>query len=314
MLLSFSAIFLIQLFCLRKPPGLKNPQCKVFPAENTSLQNLIIMANLAEYMKHALSFSSSEDVPVLYSRENSLLQSHKLFGEQNLSFSDEKYCIGYKTDTDEYKPCRHGASHVRQCTNCAYKDVARVYTVGDFSLYPHLKEHLDCEKYIIYLAQFGSDITKVGLTRRSRYEKRWKEQGADFAIALLEFDGPNDAYPAEQYLQNLFGFRNSVQARQKISRLNFDRQKAQDAITSAAEKVRLNEHISQFLTGEKLTDLSNHYPKVSNPDVVDYVQGKVLGAKGHWLFFEGESGLHYACNMNQQIGKFVAEKKNGGLF
>jgi len=265
-------------------------------------------------MKHALSFSSCEDVPAALVRENSRIETLKLSGEQNFSFSPDKYCIGYKTDTDEYKQCRHGAAHVRQCPNCAAKDVARVYTVGDFSLYPHLKGRLDEEKYIIYLAQFGVDITKVGLTRRSRYQKRWREQGADFAIALLEFDGPDHAYPAEQYLQNLFGFRNSVQARQKISRISFDSKKARETLEAAAQKVLASPQVESYLTGEKITDLSAYYPKVSNPEAVDYVQGKVLGAKGHWLFFEGPSGLHYTCNINAHIGKFLAEKKNGGLF
>ncbi|MFH0927799.1 MAG: DUF2797 domain-containing protein [Candidatus Micrarchaeota archaeon] len=265
-------------------------------------------------MKHALSFSSSEEVSTALVRENSHIERISLQGEQNLLFSDEKYCIGYKTDADEYKPCRHGAAHVRQCPSCAARDVARVYTVGDFSLYPHLKDTLDTEKYIIYLAQFGTDITKVGLTRRSRYKKRWREQGADFAVALLEFDGPDNAYPAEQYLQNLFGFRNSVQARQKIKRISFDCKKAKSVLESAMLKVTSSPQVEPYLTGEQIEDLSSYYPQVKNPDLVDYVQGKVLGAKGHWLFFEGASGLHYACNMNGQIGKFLEEKKNGGLF
>lgn len=282
--------------------------------EKTPFNSLIIMSSLAEYMKHALSFSSSEDVPVALVRENSQTELLKLSGEQNISFSDDKYCIGYKTDTDEYKPCRHGAAHVRQCPKCSYKDVARVYTVGDFSLYPHLKDTLDEEKYVIYLAQFGTDITKVGLTRRGRFEKRWREQGADLAVALLEFDGPDDAYPAEQYLQNLFGFRNSVQARQKIKRISFDKQKAREVLESAHKKVLENTQVENYLTGDKIVDLSKYYPDVKNPEIVDYVQGKILGAKGHWIFFEGASGLHYTCNMNQQVGRFLAEKKESRLF
>jgi hypothetical protein len=272
------------------------------------------MTCLAEYMKHILSFSSCEDTPMMLVRENSQVERIPLSSEMNFSFSDDKYCIGYKTDVDAYKQCRHGASSIRQCPKCAYKDVARVYTVGDFTLYPHLRDVLDEEKYIIYIAQFGADITKVGLTRRSRYIKRWREQGADFAVALMEFDGPTQAYPAEQYLQNVFGFRNSVQAKQKISRINFDRLKAQTCLENAITRVSNDANLQSYLTNEKLVNMSENYPKVLNPEIVDYVQGNILGAKGNWLFFEGASGLHYACNMNQQVAKFLAQKKNDGLF
>lgn len=261
-------------------------------------------------MKHALNFSSAQDVPELLVRENSCLERLNLAGEQNISFSQDKFCIGYKSDGEQYKKCMHGAMHTKQCPRCASKDIARVYTVGDFSLYPHLKEKLDCEKYIIYLAQFGTDITKVGLTRRSRYEMRWREQGADMAIALLEFDGPDDAYPAEQYLQNLHGFAGAVRSTQKIKRLNFDKNKARRVLEEAAAKVNSDSNTLSYQTGEKIIDLTCKYPKVSNPEIVDYVNGQILGAKGQWLFCRGASGLDYACNMSKQIGSFLAEGKN----
>jgi hypothetical protein len=270
--------------------------------------NLMNPHQESKSMKHALSFSSAKS-PTLYVREGGEASEFILEGEQRLSFSGDVFCIGYKNSQNIWKPCSHGSVHVKQCPSCQQKDVARVYTVGDFSLYPHLHEQLSAEKYIIYLAQFGSDITKVGLTRRSRMMERWKEQGADFAIPILEFDGPDDAYPAEQLLHSLYDVVGSVRIEQKIKRLKFDSSKARERISSIANEIISNPSLSGFVCAEKLADLSSHYPKISNPEIVDFVGGSILGAKGQWLFFEGPSDLHYGINMSRQIGKFFSEQK-----
>ena len=262
-------------------------------------------------MKHVLQFSSAEDIAELYVRERGEVQILKLEGEHNFAFSDQKYCIGFRTD-EKRCSCKRGAVNVRQCPTCSYRDVARCYTVGDFTLYPHLYDQLSDEKYVIYLAQFGSDITKVGLTRRSRFMQRWKEQGADLAIALLEFDGPDDAYKAEQLLHSLFDFTGAVRATQKIKRLNFDKEKALERIESAVNIAKTKDSFSDYLTDDKIVDMSKFYPKVANPEIVEYVDGKVLGAKGWWLFFEGASGTHFATNLNSQVGRFIVKKETNG--
>ncbi|MFA5108342.1 MAG: DUF2797 domain-containing protein [Candidatus Micrarchaeia archaeon] len=267
---------------------------------------------LAEYMKHTLQFSSSEDVPILLYRENSQIGKIDLKGELGLSFSEDLFCIGYKKDGEEWRKCTHGATHTKQCAACQFRDIARIYTVGDFTLYPHMKEQLDSEKYVIYLAQFGADITKIGLTRRSRFEKRWREQGADFASAILEFDGPDEAYPAEQFLQSTFDFANSVRATQKLRRLSFDKSAAKAKIESAVAKIAEHPSIQPYWIGGEITDMSKYYPQIKNPEIVDFVGGEILGAKGSLLFFKGASGLDYATNMGAHIGRFAIEKKQEG--
>ena len=248
-------------------------------------------------------------------RENGEISSLSLQGEQNFSFSPLKACVGYKKTGEKWEKCSHGSLNVRQCPQCQFKDVARCYTVGDFSLYPELKEELDSHKYIIYLAQFGEDITKVGLTRRARYMQRWREQGADFAIALLEFEGPDQAYPAEQFISYKFHFASAVRASQKIKRMQFDLGEAKEKLQLAANEVLSAPQTEQFRTDEKIVDMSKFYPKISKFEKSDFVGGKILGAKGQWLFYEGPSGQHYSANMSSQISRFLQEKENnGGLF
>ncbi|MCL6088678.1 MAG: DUF2797 domain-containing protein [Candidatus Marsarchaeota archaeon] len=260
-------------------------------------------------MKHLLQFNPSP-APSLLLREDGRAESLELSGERHLSFSASRACIGYKSD-EGWHACANRALNVKQCPTCQYRDVARVYTVGDFTLYPHLHDELSAEKYVLYLAQFGSDITKLGLTRRSRLHERWREQGADLAAALLEFDGPDDAYGAEILLQEKYGLANAVRANQKLNRLHFDKAKARSKLESMLARMREDAALSPYLSDGPITDLSPHYPSVSNPEAVDFIGGRVMGTKGAWLFFEGPSGMSYAVNLHAQVGRFLLPETEG---
>ncbi len=254
-------------------------------------------------MKHVLQFLPTPE-PGLLVRENSESELFTLQGEHYLSFSPERACIGYKSDKG-WHACSNHALNVKQCPTCQFRDVARVYTVGDFTLYPHLHDELSSEKYVLYLAQFGADITKLGLTRRSRLAERWREQGADMAVALLEFDGPDEAYPAETLLQERYDLVNAVRATQKLARLHFDRKKARTRLESFLARMQADPALSSYWAGGEISDLSSLYPCVCDPERVDFIGGKVLGAKGAWLFFEGPSGAHYTLDAHVQPGRFL---------
>ncbi len=254
-------------------------------------------------MKHLLQFVPGEH-PALLLRSNGEVESVPLAGEQRFGFSAGRACVGYKSDKG-WHACSNRAVNVRQCPTCQFKDVARVYTVGDFTLYPHLHEELSSEKYVLYLAQFGADITKLGLTRLSRLSERWREQGADLAVSLLEFDGPDEAYRAETVLQERYDLTNAVRANQKLSRLHYDKAKARSKLESALARMRDDPALASYWAGGEITDLSPLYPQVKNVEQVEFVGGSVLGSKGAWLFYEGPSGQHYTINLHSQAGRFL---------
>ena len=260
-------------------------------------------AHLADSMKHLLQFVPGEHCSLL-TRSHGETESIKLEGEQRFGFSATRACVGYKSDKG-WHACSNRAVNVRQCPTCQYRDVARVYTVGDFTLYPQLHEELSSEKYVLYLAQFGADLTKLGLTRLSRLNERWREQGADLAVALLEFDGPDEAYGAETVLQERYDLANAVRANQKLSRLHYDKTKARARLESVLARMRDDPALASYWAGGQITDLSSLYPAVQNPEQVEFVGGSVLGSKGAWLFYEGPSGQHYTINLNAQTGRFL---------
>ncbi len=257
-------------------------------------------------MFHLLRFYSGEGKPVLLSRGESgevgcvgLSQG----SSADISFGDLFCCIGYRTP-EKYIHCPNKATHTRQCPTCAARDVAKAYTVGDFSGYPALYAEAQHEQYCLYLAQFGEEITKCGVTRKERFSERMREQGADFGCVIASFIGPDEVYGAESAVQSRFSFANSVRLAQKLRLISFDSSVAKERISSSVELVRSSGILPDFTP--QIEDFSQHYPRVRNVRQTYSVLGEILGAKGEILLFRSDSGKDFAVNMRSKVGSFFS--------
>jgi hypothetical protein len=258
-------------------------------------------------MLHLLRFYSGGGKPaILFRGEEGKVDSLELAGRQDIEFSSHIACIGYRTP-EAYLPCANHAVRVRQCPTCAARDVARAYTVGDFSGYPQLYDEAKKEEYCLYLAQFGEKITKCGVTRKERFPERMREQGADFGCIIAAYRGPDEIYGAEEAVQSRFSFSNSVRLAQKIRLLVFDRGAARESLASSVEMVRSSGVLPDF--EPQITDFSPSYPRVSRVQQTHSVLGEVLGAKGEILLFRSDSGKEFAVNMRAQVGSFFERKE-----
>lgn len=80
-----------------------------------------------------------------------------------------------------------------------------------------LKEEKDCfQVHVLYLALFAPDTVKVGVTKRERFERRMREQGADAGKVLAVFPDGESARRAEAAAP----FRESVTAAEKMRSLH----------------------------------------------------------------------------------------------
>lgn len=256
-------------------------------------------------MSHLIRFYSGEGKPTLLSRESEGVMPLELGKREDIAFSERRACIGYRTP-EGYSECRNGAIHIKQCPTCAALDMARAYTVGDFTGFPELYEEAKKEEYALYLAGFGEDIVKCGVTRKERFSERMREQGADFGCVVASFIGPDEIYRAEEALQSRFGFANAVRLEQKIRRLVFDEQAGVENFRSAVEMVKTSGSLPDF--APEILDFSPHYPRLHSPHRSDSVLGDILGAKGEILLFRSEGGREYAVNMRSQVGSFFERK------
>lgn len=256
-------------------------------------------------MLHLLRFYSGEGKPMLVSRHKGGIEAVELGSREDIIFSEQFACIGYRTP-DAYSACPNGALHCRQCPTCIARDVSKVYTVGDFSGFPGVYEEAKKEEYCLYLAQFGEDITKCGVTRKERFEERMREQGADFGCIIASFMGPDDVYGAEEAVQSRFSFANSVRMEQKIRRLVFDKGAAMESFKSAVEMVGASGVLPDFIPS--ILDFSSHYPRLHSPHRTYSILGEILGAKGEILLFKSDGGREFAVNMRAQVGSFYERK------
>jgi hypothetical protein len=254
-------------------------------------------------MRHVLNFQSSRDGPMLTVRDGREVSQEKMEGKRIAFFSPTRSCIGYRK-TEGFAGCANNAIHVMQCPTCSARDISRAFTVGDFSGYPELYEECKKQSYSLYLAAFGEDIIKCGITRHERLVERWIEQGADMGCEITRFLGPDAVYAVEETVQNTFGFTNAVRNASKLSRLSFDHNRARRHMENAIAKVE-ESGLFEKIAGE-LTDLSEHYPAAASARVSDSIEGKVMGAKGSILFYE-KAGGHFAVNMRDKIGRFILD-------
>ncbi|MFA6213849.1 MAG: DUF2797 domain-containing protein [Candidatus Micrarchaeia archaeon] len=252
-------------------------------------------------MRHLLRFYSGEAAPTAVFREEGAVKTLEISGEQDMRFSERLACIGYRAP-DGYRECGNGAIHTRQCPTCSARDMSRAYTKGDFSGYPELYEAAKKEEYALYLAGFGDDIVKCGVTRKERFVQRMLEQGADFGAIVGLFLGPDEIYHAEAAVQSRFNLSNSVRISQKMRRLEFDHAFARENFSSMVDMVLE----SGALPGIKpeIMELSPHYPRVRHAKETHTIIGEVLGAKGEILLFKSGLGGHFAINMRKQVGAF----------
>ncbi|VVB99280.1 Uncharacterised protein [uncultured archaeon] len=259
-------------------------------------------------MFHLLRFYSGEGKPTLLSRgeEGEVAGIELSVGKfEDVNFGEHMACIGYRTP-EAYLPCVNRAIHTRQCPTCSARDVAKAYTVGDFSGYPELYKEAQKEEYCLYLAQFGEGITKCGVTRKERFQERMREQGSDFGCIIASFKGPDEIYNAESAVQSRFQFANAVRLAQKIRNLVFDKGAAHESIKSAVEMVRSSGVVPDFTP--EIIDFSSHYPHVRHVQQTYSVLGTILGAKGEILIFRSEGGKEFCVNMRQQVGTFFEKK------
>lgn len=98
--------------------------------------------------------------------------------ELNFEVSDERRCTGYAPEKGEREPCPdfRKIDSGSQCRECRNKDIYTGYVRGDRST------SLD-GKFSVYIAEIGGKL-KVGVTRTEKVERRWVEQGADYAVEI----------------------------------------------------------------------------------------------------------------------------------
>jgi len=158
-----------------------------------------------------------------------------------------------------------------------------------------LKDEMDCfDEHAIYLAAFGPDQFKVGVTKLWRLETRLREQGADVAAHIRTVDDGRIARQLEAEIATEITDR--VRVPTKLAGLSrpVDRE-AWQALLDGFEAIETFE----FNYGLDLT---------SQPVAETMATGTVRGTKGRILVLD-RGGSTYAVDMRQLVGYEVSERR-----
>lgn len=221
--------------------------------------------------------------------ENSFLSINQLLGKQM-----EIHFVGYQCLN-----CGKKKKIFRQgfCYDCFMSSAA----AGDWIMRPELSTaHLDIEDrdleyekkvqlqpHIVYLA--SSSEVKVGVTRGTQVPTRWIDQGASFALPIVEIPNRYLAGITEVALKNHFTDKTNWQKMVRNEVTQFD---------LISEKIRLKDlipaEVHDYFNPEKNELLELVYPVLQYPSKVSSLNldktpnysGKLMGVKGQYLLFE----------------------------
>lgn len=145
------------------------------------------------------------------------------------------------------------------------------------------------KKHTLYLANTSG--VKVGITKENPVSKRWVDQGAMFAIPVLEFSSRRDSGIIENTLAKYVADKTSWQKMISGDSVEIDLFKKRDELLS---KIQVKDLVENFtlIKNPKLTEIKYpilKYPtkKVSyKPDKVKPIDDTLVGIKGQYLLFE----------------------------
>lgn len=252
---------------------------------------------------HLISFYNDPDPKILFWKKDEVQDLELMRKDVSFRFSDYLLCTGYKTEGMHCK-CPNLQRGKKQCSLCREKDISRIYTRLDFTGYGHLEEKYKKQRFSVYLAAFGPDIVKCGVTRTERVKKRLYEQGADYWCELMRFDDGEAAYSAEVQLQGRFGLKNFVRNDTKLKLL--ETRPSPLALQKKLDLIASCDDISGRLNSTKIE--KNDFNVPEKIVLSDSLEGRITGSKANILFFcKGQKDFAYP--MHKNIGRvFMLEE------
>ncbi len=224
--------------------------------------------------------------------------------EVNLPLSSEVHCLGYTREGKEYT-CPKAATGKKQCNNCAKEDdfLACLRCDGAVCLQftGAIKEGCTGGDYSVYLASFGEHV-KAGISRTDRLQRRWVEQGADYAAKVFGNLNGRDARVVESTLFRA-GFLPRHTTAEKLALPLPDKSAFEDELESAHFR-KIAEQFRKNAAPAEIADLQPFYPAITEAKPSGILQGKVLGNKGPILFLE-QNGQNRLFALPNAVGRKV---------
>ncbi len=102
--------------------------------------------------------------------------------------TQKRFCVGYPDEDDNLVPCKscNPVKQTFQCSECRNKDPLYrcVMCRGHTCWNPKALKYCKSVPHVVYLTAYAPDFVKVGTAKKSRFEIRIAEQGANVASVV----------------------------------------------------------------------------------------------------------------------------------
>lgn len=253
-----------------------------------------------KFLLSHISFDSNNQPSIDVQVENSL-EKLPLFelATPLVINTNKRYCTGW-VDFDKKLafPCPDGSvtdSKYETCIRCRNKTGFNP-AFYNAAVVSKQQERINQTPHFVYLAYFGPQTIKVGITQESRGIRRLLEQGARMALKLETFSSALIARQYEEKIAKQCKFVENVTQHKKISLLNeaFDKSVARKRLEEA--KRRIEAKLSVKFESPQIIETNDYYFRepvdlkntINIPELTTVV-GRVIASIGSTVITEHES-------------------------
>ena len=254
------------------------------------------MPDNGDYVLSNVGFSLNEKPTLRLQKNETFIDFSPLGHTFTMAFDiSQKHCTGWRDITNGGQhPCPTGQlvdAKYEQCPACQQRTGFNPAFYHANSVSPQ-QEARNNEPHILYLAHFGAQLIKVGISHAKRERTRLLEQGARSAVILDHFPTAHIARQYEAKIAALPGFVETVQLRKKIDLVSqtYTPDDAAKELTAAIANIESNLNV-RFNSSE-IVNLDGIYfpdntPNLSYAHATDkelLVSGTCMGQLGSILF------------------------------
>ena len=256
------------------------------------------MPEAGEYILSQVGFSKNEKPLLKLQKGDDFTTLEPLDKTLTLEFDvSQRYCVGWHDITN-------GESHVcpdtnlvdakyEQCPACQKRTGFNPAFYNTTSVSSQ-QEARNLEPHILYLAHFGGDIIKVGISHAARGNSRLLEQGARTALILDTFASAHIARQYEAKIASLPGIAETVIMRRKITALRAPYSPAQAEKALETVRYQIETELKTTFANTVLLHLDNRFFPAGLPSLdnlyetthLNLISGTVSGMLGSLLFCE----------------------------
>lgn len=256
------------------------------------------MPEAGTYILTNVGFSKNEKPLLLLQKDGVFTNLEPINKTLTLAFdTSQRYCIGWHDITNGESHACPDANLIdvkyEQCPACQKRtgfNPAFYHTTAVSSQ----QEARNLEPHILYLAYFGNDIMKVGISHAARGNSRLLEQGARSALILDTFPTAHIARQYEAKIAALTGIAETVLIRKKIEALSSPYRQIEAGVNLQNTLSRIEAEIKTSFSDTDILHLDTKFfpsgtPALDSayePTSHNLISGKVSGMLGSLLFCE----------------------------